>query len=60
MAQPNSEEKLKEFTAIEYHDRDEFIVKGGWHKMPGQQEADPSVALECAERLQALHFQKKN
>jgi hypothetical protein len=60
MAQPNSEEKLKEFIAIEYHDRDEFIVKGGWHKMPGQQEGDPSVAVECTERLQALHFQKKN
>ena len=60
MAQPNSEDKLKEFIAIEYHDRDEFIVKGGWHKMPGQQEADPSVALECAEGLQALYFQKKN
>jgi hypothetical protein len=60
MEQPNSEDKLKEFIAIEYWDRDEFIVKGAWHKMPGQQEASPSVALECAEGLQALYHQKKS
>jgi len=60
MEQPNSEDKLKEFIAIEYWDRDEFIVKGGWHKIPGHQEASPSVALECAERLQALHHQEKS
>jgi hypothetical protein len=54
MGQPNHEEILKEFEAIDYWNRAQFIAKRGWDKMPGQQKASPSVAGACAEKLQAL------
>lgn len=31
--------------------RGDFIVKGGWAKMPGATAADPTVASACAELL---------
>jgi hypothetical protein len=34
--------------------RSEFIEKGGWDKMPGQEKADPEVARACAEGLSLL------
>src|SRR4030066_1337489 len=52
MKQPNHEEKLKEFEAIDSWKRAEFIEKGGWDKMPGQQQADSSVAQACAKGLE--------
>ncbi|MCX5838604.1 MAG: hypothetical protein NTW71_08825 [Deltaproteobacteria bacterium] len=52
--QPNSQEKLKEFEAIESYKRSEFIEKGGWDKMPGQKEASSGVANACAEGLEVL------
>jgi hypothetical protein len=54
MKQPNHEEKLKEFEAIDSWRRYEFIEKGGWDRMPGQEKADPSVARACAEGLEVL------
>ena len=52
--QPNQEQKLKELEDISSWSRAEFIEKGGWDKMPGQQKADPDVARACAEGLEAL------
>ena len=45
--EPNSQEKLKEFEAIDSYKRSEFIEKGGWDKMPGQKEA----SYGCSQRM---------
>ncbi|HVM48758.1 MAG TPA: hypothetical protein VMU04_12065 [Candidatus Acidoferrum sp.] len=34
--------------------RAEFIEKGGWDKMPGQEKADYAVARACADGLDLL------
>jgi hypothetical protein len=52
--EPNSQEKLKEFAAIDNYKRYEFIEKGGWNKMPGQKEANTGVANACVEGLEVL------
>jgi predicted negative regulator of RcsB-dependent stress response len=52
--EPNSQEKLKEFAAIDSYKRYEFIEKGGWNKMPGQKEANSGVANACVEGLEVL------
>lgn len=49
---PNNAAKLKEFAAIGRDQRSEFIEKGGWNKMPGQETADFSVSRVCAEALE--------
>ncbi len=54
MKAPNHEEKLKEFGEIMDYNRPEFIQKGGWDKMPGQEKADPSVAGACCKGLEVL------
>jgi hypothetical protein len=54
MKQPNHEEKLKELEEFEYWKRAEFIEKGGWDKMPGQEKADYAVARACADGLELL------
>ena len=52
--QPNREAKLKEFEAVSSWTRAEFIEKGGWDKMPGQEKAGREVARACAEGLGLL------
>jgi hypothetical protein len=52
--QPNHEAKLKEFGEVSSWTRGEFIEKGGWDKMPGQEKADSEVAKACAEGLELL------
>jgi hypothetical protein len=52
--EPKSQEKLKQFEAIEGYSRYEFIEKGGWNKMPGQTEANPGVASACVAGLEVL------
>jgi hypothetical protein len=52
--QPNHEAKLKEFEEVSSWTRGEFVEKGGWDKMPGQEKADPEVARACAEGLGLL------
>ncbi len=52
--QPNHEEKLKELAEIDSWKRAEFIEKGGWDKMPGQDKAGSSVAQACTKGLEAL------
>jgi hypothetical protein len=54
MKQPNHEEKLKEFEKLSSYERAQFVEKGGWDKMPGQENADYSVARACAEGLEVL------
>ena len=52
--QPNHEKKLKEFGEVSSWTRAEFIEKGGWDKMPGQEKAGSAVAGACAEGLALL------
>lgn len=52
--QPQHEKKLKELADINSWSRAEFIEKGGWDKMPGQEKADSDVARACAEGLDLL------
>jgi hypothetical protein len=54
MKQPNHEEKLKELGDISSYQRSNFIEKGGWDKMPGQEKAGYSVARPCADGLELL------
>ena len=52
--QPNHEEKLKELGELDSWKRAEFIEKGGWDKMPGQEKADYAVSRGCADGLELL------
>ena len=52
--QPNYEQKLKELGDASSWTRAEFVEKGGWDKMPGQEKASPSVARACADGLALL------
>jgi hypothetical protein len=54
MKQPNHEEKLKELVELDSWERAEFIEKGGWDKMPGQEKAGYLVARACADGLELL------
>ncbi len=54
MKQPNHQEKLKELGAEDSWKRSEFIEKGGWDKMPGQEKAGSEVAQACAQGLEVL------
>jgi|SRR3990170_5307610 len=54
MKQPNAQEKLKELQAISSWERATFIEKGGWDKMPGEQEANFTVSRACADGLDAF------
>ncbi len=54
MKQPNQEDKLKELEKVNSWERAEFIEKGGWDKMPGQENADYAVARACADGLELL------
>jgi hypothetical protein len=50
----NHVEELKEFEKINSWMRGEFIEKGGWDKMPGQEKADWGVARACSDGLGLL------
>jgi hypothetical protein len=54
MKDPNHEEKLKELGELEIWKRAEFIEKGGWAKMPGQEDGTYDVARACADGLGPL------
>ena len=54
MKEPNSQEKLKEFEAIDSYKRAEFIEKGGWDKMPGQKETSYELRNACVAGLELL------
>ena len=54
MKEPNHEEKLKELGELDSWKRAEFIEKGGWDKMPGQEKAGYAVARACGDGLELL------
>ena len=54
MKQPNHEERLVELGKVDSWKRSEFIEKGGWDKMPGQEKAGSLVAQACAKGLDVL------
>ena len=54
MKEPNHEEKLKDLAELDSWKRAEFIEKGGWDKMPGQEKADSGVARACSNGLEVL------
>ena len=54
MKDPNREERLKELEELDSWRRAEFIEKGGWDKMPGQEKADYLVSRACADGLEFL------
>jgi len=47
--EPNYKEKLKEFGELDSWKRSEFIEKGGWDIMPGQEKAGIYVSQACAD-----------
>jgi hypothetical protein len=49
----NSKEKIKEFEKMGSNERAAFIEKGGWDKMPGQEQAAFGVSRACATALEA-------
>ena len=52
--QPDHEKKLKELAEVSSWSRGEYVEKGGWDKMPGQEKANPEVARACAEGIAQL------
>jgi hypothetical protein len=54
MEDPNREMRLKELKEMDYWKRGEYVQKQGWATMPGEKEADSTVAAECARRLVEL------
>ena len=54
MKEPNHEEKLKELEKISSYQRSNFIEKGGWDKMPGQEKAEWGVSRACADGVELL------
>ena len=51
---PNYPERIKEFKALNFLDRDGYIEKGGWDKMPGEDKASTGVNRVCGDRLAEL------
>ncbi len=52
---PEFEKNLGEFKKIQSSwDRASYIEKGGWDKMPGEEESDYSVKGKCVELIEDL------
>jgi hypothetical protein len=54
MKAADHDEKLKELKEINTWSRADFIEKGGWDLMPGQERADYDVSRACADGLGLL------
>ena len=54
MKQPNPQEKLQELEKVNSYQRSTFIEKGGWDKMPGEEQGGSTVARACADGLEVL------
>jgi len=51
---PNHQKNLNEIGKMDSWKRAEFVEKGGWDKMPGQEKAGSLVAQACAKGLEVL------
>ncbi len=51
---PNYQQRLTELKALNSWERSDFIEKGGWDKMPGEQKASFTVSRACADGLEFL------
>ena len=51
---PSHEDALKTLKGTSAWDRDAFIEKGGWGKMPGEAQANYAVSRACANGLEVL------
>ena len=54
MKDTSHQEKLKQLGEIDSWSRAEFVEKGGWDKMPGQEKSDYFVSRACADGLGLL------
>lgn len=54
MQEPDHESLLKELSETKSWKRDDFVKKGGWDKMPGQEKAYYGVAEACASGLEKI------
>lgn len=54
MKAPPDDLKVKEFQATEGYRRTEFVEKGGWDRMPGQEKAAWGVAGTCATNIDSM------
>jgi hypothetical protein len=54
MGTPDQKAKIKEFQKTESYQKSEFIEKGGWDRMPGQEKASWGVAGACVTGLEGL------
>jgi hypothetical protein len=50
---PHYQDNLKQFSALDFTKREDYIQKGGWDKMPGQKRADDGVSRICGDKLAA-------
>ena len=57
MKQPNHKEKLKELEKLNQWKRSDFIEKGNWDRMPGQEKAGYLVSQACVDGLELI-FEK--
>ena len=54
MKQLNPQEKLQELEKVHSSDRTNVITKGGWDKMPGEEQGNFAVARACTDGLEVL------
>jgi hypothetical protein len=54
MVAPDHEAKVAEFAALSSWNQDDFVRKGGWDKMPGEEVANYAVARPCAKGIELL------
>jgi len=51
---PGYQERVKDMKALSFMQRDDFIAKGGWDKMPGEEKTSDNVNRVCGDRLAEL------
>ena len=51
---PKYRDRLRELKALSFMERDDFIKKGGWDRMPGEAKASDQVNRVCGDRLSEL------
>jgi len=54
MNAPNHELNVKQYQGTDTYSRSDFIEKGGWDKMPGQEKAAWDVSSPCVTKIDRL------